>query len=158
MSLPDPCAPRRREKHGMTDTRVYKLWASMIARCRIPSATGYHNYGGRGITVCDRWCRFTNFLDDMGSPAEGQSLDRIDSNGNYCPENCRWVARADQNRNQRDLIYVTMDGRTACLAAWTRERGIPYGTVRGRIRNGWDAVDALLTPIRAHKPYERRTS
>lgn len=149
--------PPIRRTHGMVGTRVYQIWASMISRCRIKSATGYENYGGRGIAVCDRWLRFEDFYADMGDPLPGMSLDRIDCDGNYAAENCRWVERADQNRNQRDLMYLTHDGKTQCLAVWAREVGMPYAALRNRKLKGWPDARILTTPVRAHKPYERRS-
>ena len=156
MSLPAELA-KRASPHGMSKTRVYKIWSSMVSRCHIPSATGYENYGGRGISVCHRWRDFAGFLADMGDPGPGKSLDRIDNDRGYEPGNCRWVDPAEQRRNQRDLTYLTINGERACLSVWTAKTGIPYDTARRRLALGWDASRAITEPVRAHKPYERKS-
>lgn len=89
--------------HGQSDTRLYKVWSQMVQRC-----SKHKDYAGRGITVCDRWREsFENFLEDMGQPEEGLTLDRIDTNGDYCPENCRWVNMSIQGFNQRKRLTNT---------------------------------------------------
>jgi hypothetical protein len=91
--------------HGMSNTKIYRIWAGMVARCTIPTASGYRHYGGRGIKVCDRWLHsFENFFADMGEFKEGMSLDRIDVNGDYAPENCRWIPKSAQGWNTRRSV------------------------------------------------------
>lgn len=94
---------------GRKASRVYNSWSSMITRCKNPNAKSFHNYGGRGIAVCDRWFVFENFLADMGEPREGESLDRIDFNGNYEPSNCRWADKKTQTRNRRNTKLTEED-------------------------------------------------
>jgi hypothetical protein len=119
-------------------TPEYRAWSAMKLRCANPNNEQYHNYGGRGITVCDRWRQsFAAFLVDMGPrPSPRHSIDRIDNNGNYEPGNCRWATSREQNRNRRNNIVLTHDGRTMCLADWARELGVPRGTLLARYRDG----------------------
>lgn len=102
--LTTSCGCAHREavtKHGMEGTRIYNVWASMLQRCRNPNHRAFHNYGGRGITVCERWYDFRNFLADMGEAPSGMTLERVDNDRGYSPDNCIWASRSDQNRNQR---------------------------------------------------------
>lgn len=90
------------EKHGLSDHPIYDCWIAMKARCRNKQHPNYHQYGGRGIKVCERWLKFENFLQDMGIPKKGLTLDRIEVNGDYCKENCRWTTIQWQQKNRRN--------------------------------------------------------
>src|SRR6266436_4499546 len=106
--------------HGLTETADYASWCDMLTRCYNPRFNGYKYYGGRGITVCERWRHsFENFLADMGvKPSLKHSLDRIDCNGPYSPDNCRWATRLEQNANQRRIKLYTFGGETRHLKEW----------------------------------------
>ncbi len=128
-------------------TREYKTWQSMRGRCNDPNDPYYARYGGRGITICDRWRIFTNFLADMGPRPAGHTIDRIDNDGDYCPENCRWATATDQQRNTRQNRRITYNGRTQCLTAWAEEYGIKPHTLTARLKRGWIVHQALTIPV-----------
>ena len=133
--------------HGATGTTTHRIWKSIVSRCTIPSATGFQNYGGRGITICDRWLDFTNFLEDMGErPSEKHSVDRIDYNAGYSPENCRWATSTEQNRNTRANRKVTVDGVTRCVSEWAEIVGVHESLIRQRMDRGWTPEAAVKTP------------
>lgn len=144
------CEARRKTRerctsHGMFGTPMYRLWVSMLARCRNPKAHGYHRYGGRGIKVCDRWHDFNNFYADMGErPSKEYTLGRIDNDGDYAPENVRWELWADQYRNQCTNRFLTLNGETLTLAEWGRRLGISDRTISQRLAKGWSVEDALI--------------
>lgn len=124
-------------KHGMYYTRTYKSWTQIIQRCKNPNNTGYEYYGGRGITVCDEWLEsFENFYEDMGECPEGYSIERIDVNGNYCKDNCKWITMNEQQRNKRNNVFLEYNGESKCVADWARCLGIKIDTLWGRIRRG----------------------
>ena len=120
----------------------------MLQRCNNPNNRQYHHYGGRGIKVCDNWLTFEGFLADMGIKSDGMSLDRIDPNGNYCKENCRWATNYTQQNNKRNNTFVEYNGKVQTLAQWARELDINYDTLVDRIsRYGWSAERALTTKV-----------
>lgn len=132
---------------GAAQNPTWRSWRKMRDRCLNPNATGYKNYGGRGITICARWNDFANFLADMGKRPAGKSLDRIDSNGNYEPSNCRWATSKQQGASRRNLHMITLDGETHHLTEWARRRKIAHAVVRTRIYTlGWPAELALSLP------------
>lgn len=134
--------------HGRTNSKRYEAWSTMVGRCTRPTNVSWHRYGGRGIKVCERWMTFANFLADMGERPENMSLERIDNNGDYCPENCRWATSAQQNRNKRTNVYLTFHGRTQCVKDWSLETGLSSDVIHQRIQKGWEVDAALTTPSR----------
>lgn len=137
--------------HGMTNTPEFSVWKGMIQRCRYPGTNGYERYGGRGIKVCDRWLGedgFANFFADMGGkPSPNHSLDRIDSDGNYEPSNCRWSTRSQQQRNTSYNHIITHDGLSLCIQEWAERIGIDRCRIDQRLQRGWSVTDALTTPV-----------
>jgi hypothetical protein len=139
----------KRITHGMSKSLEYRCWQAMLSRCLNPKNIGFHNYGGAGVRVCDRWRHsFENFLADMGeAPFAGASIDRKDNKGNYDPGNCRWATRQQQNNNKTSNRMIDIEGKTQSLAEWSRELGVNPYSVSTRIQRGWDDVDALLKPF-----------
>lgn len=131
-----------------THPREFSSYRTMRQRCYNPNSPEYHNYGARGITVCERWLKsFAAFVEDMGLRPSQHSLDRYPNNlGNYEPGNCRWATPRQQSNNTRRCRYVTMDGRTQTLTQWAREIGIKPTLVIARVHVGWGEIEALMTP------------
>ena len=142
-------------KHGGTYTRLYSIWEAMKARTEYSSSQSYENYGGRGIKVCDEWRHdFQKFHD--WAMAHGYqddlTIDRIDVNGNYCPENCRWATKKEQGRNKRDIPKITYNGETLTLAEWSEKLDIKKTTLQTRIYNlGWSVKEAFETPVKGKR-------
>ena len=135
--------------HGQTKSPEHRSWGSMRQRCLNPQHHAYADYGGRGIKVCQRWDSFENFLVDMGPrPSLNHTLDRIDNNGDYTPENCRWATETQQKLNRRDNRYVTINGETKQLSVWSRESGIPFDVLSKRLNAGWAPEKAIAEPLR----------
>jgi len=139
-------------KHGLAPrntkrSNAYRRWQHMIQRCHNPNDKDYPQYGGRGIVVCDRWrYDFMAFLYDMGTPPKGHTLDRIDVNGAYSKENCRWLTAKEQANNRRNTVYLTIHGVTLPLSAWCETHGICSKTVLYRLKQGWSHEDAIFKP------------
>lgn len=131
--------------HGKSHSKAYSTWCGMRQRCNNPKSSFYEYYGGRGIYICERWNAVANFLSDMGEPELDQTIDRIDNDGPYSPENCRWVSRKVQQNNRRCNVTIEFEGRTQTLSQWAEERGINQGTIMERHRKGF-GVDRLLSP------------
>jgi hypothetical protein len=136
---------RRTMRHYFV--REYGIWAKMIQRCSNPKNPHYSNYGGRGIKVCAQWRIFDNFITDMGdSPSDKHSIERIDNNKGYSPENCVWATADVQSRNKRNNQNLTFQGQTLCAADWARKFNLVEETLRKRKRAGW-CDECALTHI-----------
>lgn len=151
-----------RLRHGSArnsrKTREYVTWVRMRDRCNNPNHPAYHNYGGRGIKVCQRWDLFENFLADMGERPSDGTIDRIDTNGGYCPENCRWLDIRSQQRNRRNNRIITAFGVTATLVEHCERVGIKVPTAHNRLKLG-ASPEVALTPGRAkYGSLQRRQS
>lgn len=131
--------------------KEYRAWISCRQRCNDTQHHSYADYGGRGIRVCRRWNSFANFLADLGPCPVDYTLDRKRNNGNYTPSNCRWVLHLVQMRNRRTTLKLRYDGATRTLFEWAEIVGLPYETLRYRLRAGWPAADLLTTPVRRQR-------
>lgn len=118
----------------------------MKRRCLQVNHHKYPLYGGRGITVCDRWMEFKNFIEDMGVRPDGTTIDRKDGNGNYCPENCIWATATEQNRNRSNNRHLTLYGVTKTISEWCEIADVNLNTVISRLNHGWDDRRAVFTP------------
>ena len=136
-------------KENRRESREYWVWNMIVQRCKNPNVKNWNDYGGRGITVCERWLKFDNFYDDMGPrPSSKHSIERIDNNGPYDPGNCTWALRSDQAKNKRNNRLIEANGERLHLAEWARRLGADHSTIIGRIARGWPESKAVTTPIR----------
>lgn len=136
------------KKHGMFGTRIYNLWHTMKERCYVPTCTSYPNYGARGIKVCPEWQEFIPFMEwayangyDENAPRGQCTLDRIDPNGDYCPDNCRWVSMSVQANNKTDNVYLEYNGVRDTLTNHARKAGISPVLAEGRYLSGKSSED-----------------
>lgn len=144
------CNHCHKETHKRTKTPEYQAWVSMLSRCYREGDISYPNYGGRGITVCERWeASFENFLVDMsGRPSPEHSLDRYPNNdGNYEPGNVRWASQREQSQNRRTNVVLTFNRETHCVSERARITGIPKHALEQRVRRGWTTERALTQPL-----------
>lgn len=145
---PKDCKGRFRVRHGMYGTRLYHIWNGLSGRCLNPNNKDYSNYGGRGITVCDEWRMPENFFEWalLNGYSANMTLDRIDTNKGYSPENCRWITGAEQQRNKRNNRMIEYHGETHCIAEWSEITGIAKQTIESRVRRGWMPKETLTIP------------
>lgn len=142
----------RNTTHGMFGTRPYSAWHNLKDRCNNPNYHQYARYGGRGITYDPKWETFEGFWEDMQDGYSDElSLDRIDNDGNYCKENCKWSTRKEQMNNKTDNHYITYDGRTQTMTQWARELGMKDHTLSNRLCKGWGIERAFTQPIKTTK-------
>lgn len=136
--------------HKKNNQKLYKTWQRMKNRCYNKRCKSYGYYGGRGIKVCDRWLGakgFNNFLEDMGEkPSRKYSLDRINVDGDYCPENCRWATWEEQENNRRTNVYYEYMGAKMTLPQWSKKLGISYGTLQYRKKKGLTSPELFAQP------------
>lgn len=145
--------------HGRSRENIYHIWFGIKSRCTNPNNNAYKSYGGRGITICERWSGengFTNFISDMGErPSIEYSIDRIDNNMGYEPSNCRWASRTEQSRNTRSNRHITldMDGVPVkkTMAEWAIIGGVGESTLHARLKNGMEPKMAVFKPVRGRR-------
>ena len=136
--------------HGHTKggrkTTTFRCWQGILERCYNKKKAGFKYYGERGIKVCKRWRKFANFLADMGEKPAGLTIERIDNNGDYAPENCKWATRKEQTRNTTRSRLINFNGKTQCLTDWEKELGFSKWAIGKRLSSGWRITRALETP------------
>lgn len=135
-------------KHGLSNTRLHKIWHSMYCRCYYTSTNQYKNYGGRGIKVCEEWKHIQGFINFYNwainnGYKETLTLDRIDNNKGYCPSNCRWITPKEQSNNRRNNVYYTFNGETKTSKQWCELYNISQTTLSDRLKRGWTLQQAL---------------
>lgn len=136
--------------HGMTNTTEYNSWDAMKKRCNNPNSDNFHNYGGIGITVCDRWHSFENFYSDMGpKPTPSHSIERKNVLLGYFPENCKWATPKEQSRNKRTTVLLTFQEETMCMKDMAVKFRIRPDCLRKRLHKGWSVERALTEPVKA---------
>ncbi len=137
----------RSTKHGKHNNSEYRIYHGMISRCYNKENRAYPEWGGRGIRVCDRWLKsFEDFYADMGQRPKGFVIDRIDNDGNYDPKNCRWASMKESNRNKRNNRTITISGVSKVIPEWSELSGVPPSTIIGRLKRGWNNIDAVFQP------------
>jgi len=137
-------------RHGRARTPEYRAWADLKVRCTCQTNSRWDGYGGRGISVCERWLEsFEAFFEDMGErPSSKHSIDRIDNNGNYEPSNCRWATWEEQYKSRSCNVFIEYKGETDTISGWSRRLGIHRNTLDKRIKNGIPIEEAFNRPVR----------
>ena len=145
--------------HNMSSTRLYRIWNSMKSRCANPNRKDYHMYGGRGVTFCDEWNDFIPFYEWATSAgyADDLTLERIDVNGNYEPDNCKWITSTEQASNKTTTPYVLYNDNYITLKQLSEEIGINYQTLFGRYKRG-ERDEKLIRPIDPKKSTRRKNN
>lgn len=143
-----------RTTHGHTrgrkNTPTFNSWLAIKARCENPKSDRYSRYGGRGITICERWKSFENFLADMGECPDGMTIERINKDGNYEPTNCRWANITEQANNRSNNRLIEYNGKTQTVAEWARELGISYAQLQSRLDRDWP-LDIAMDPSKSRR-------
>lgn len=154
------CGQRwNRSTHRLSKTPEYRAWSAMLCRCGVFGTHPLARYGGRGIYVCESWLRFENFIADMGPmPAAGYTIERVDNDGNYCPENCRWATRMEQSRNKSNNIFVEWADQRLILTDWATKLGLTRATLSRRYHAG-ERPPRLFRPAKVRRrPIEQTTA
>lgn len=142
--------------HGQSKTPIWTIWLNMRQRCENPKNPAYDRYGGRGITVCERWQSFELFAADMGPrPSSKHSVERIDNHGPYAPGNCRWATDVEQGSNKRNNRLVELDGVTVTINEAARRTGIQRKTIAYRLDHGLDPFASHPRGAASHTPEQR---
>lgn len=146
--------PSNRTTHGMSNSRIYGIWEDMKERCNNKKSVSFKNYGRKGIKVCEEWNKsFIQFYEWAinNGYEENLTIDRIDNNKNYCPENCKWSTRMTQNNNTSRNHYLTYNGRTHTIAEWSRILNIKYATLNSRLNKNWNPERIFTSKLERRK-------
>ena len=128
----------------------YRVWCAMKGRCLNPNDQNFHHYGGRGITVCDRWMKYESFIADMGNrPSPKHQLERLNNDHGYSPLNCKWATIEEQHRNQRSNVNITVNGETKVAADWASEIGVSQSVIHNRMASGMSGEEAVSRPCKS---------
>lgn len=147
-----------RKTHGKTGSAEYKTWLRMKQRCLNDSSSSYKNYKGRGITISEEWKNsFAKFYQDMGERPDGKSIERIDNNGNYCKENCRWATQEEQCNNLRKNIFTILNGEMITVAMAAKKSGLKYDTLFYRVKQKWDSKYLFSQDKNIRRKNEKRS-
>lgn len=139
-------------KQVLSRSKIYKCWQGIRQRCNNPKSDRFKDYGAKGISVCDRWRVFVNFLEDMGQPpTPSHTIDRIDGTKGYFKENCKWSTPREQSANLKSNRLLTFNGETFNVREWARQTGIDRSTINGRLRAGWPVEKTLTEPIQVKR-------
>jgi hypothetical protein len=154
------CGCKIGDFHGLSNAPEYNVWHKIIDRCTNPKSKAWNDYGGRGITVCERWKNsFRLFIEDMGRrPSPELTVERVDNDLGYAPDNCKWATRKEQCLNKRNNLLISLNGRTMTLKEWSFETGIERQTISRRLRRGWSAKDALTKEPQMTNTRKKRLS
>ena len=134
--------------HGLSQNPIYRIWQGMMSRCYKKNNKSYLRYGGRRISVCERWKDINNFFNDMGYPPKKMSIDRMDNNGNYELSNCKWATPIEQANNRKNNRILNLNGKCQSVMMWSRETGIQSNTISRRLILGWSIEEALTYAVR----------
>lgn len=137
---------QRNTRHNLCGTRIYRIWNGMKSRCYNQSHPKYPRYGARGIKICDKWLNDLNAFYEWAISngyADNLTIDRIDNNGNYCPENCRWTTNEEQCNNRGHHILLEINGEIKTIAQWAKESGLRYRTIHARYNRGWNGESLI---------------
>lgn len=149
----------REPRHGLSRTPEWEAWRKMKQRCFLATRKDYHRYGGRGITVCDRWLVFENFIMDMGlKPSPRHSIERKDNNGNYEPSNCVWALPIEQANNKVTNRILEYRGERLTISQWSRRVGMEHDTLSRRLKLGWSIKRALTAPLKKQRNNRRQAA
>ncbi len=134
--------------HGKSSTRLYKVWSSMKHRCGNSDNPYFHNYGGKGVSVCQEWMDYEVFYQwaIKSGYKKGLTIERADNSKNYCPDNCSWIPKGDQSNNTSRCKVIEFNGMSMNMKQWSDYLGIPYHIIQSRVRYGWSSIDAITQP------------